>query len=177
MDPIGTVGMAAIIPWQYMQIQSMLFSITQDNWVYAAVPIVMCGMMVHLLFRHFFSIAWFSFKIFISLLVYVQFRDVVASFIGQDPLSIEQSVFGIPPGTIELTKLIGIHLVKTRILANLAVVCPSCLKYPIPQAVKYEETQHKNGDSETENESSDSETKNESGDSNWIDMVRDVLIF
>jgi hypothetical protein len=44
--------------------------------------------------------------------VYVQIRDVVASFVGQDPSSIASSVFGIPSGTLELTRSLAMELVK-----------------------------------------------------------------
>jgi hypothetical protein len=178
MDTGGTASVAAMLWWprQYMHVQSMLFSISNDNWVYAAVPIVACLVLVHLLFRHLFSIAWLSFKMFLSLLLYVQFRDLIASFVGQDPLSIEHSVLGIPSGTIQLTKSIGMQLVKTRLLANLVAVCPSCfpelLEDPIPST-----------DDGLPNKTEDEKSQRQ-GDSvdeehvllfSWVDMVRDLI--
>jgi hypothetical protein len=131
MNNTGVAGIFSLIA-PFTQIESMLSSISNDYWLYASIPITVCVIMVHFICRHFFSIAWLSVKIFISLLVYVQIRDVVASFVGQDPLSIESSVFGIPSGTLELTRSLAMGLVKSRIYSTVLASCPACLPKPVP---------------------------------------------
>ena len=131
MNNTGVAGMFSLIP-PYTQIESMLLSISNDYWLYASIPIMVCVIIVHFICRHFISIVWLSVKIFISLLVYVQIRDVVASFVGQDPLSIESSVFGIPSGTLELTRSVAMGLVKSRIYSIVLASCPACLPKPVP---------------------------------------------
>jgi hypothetical protein len=126
------------------QVQSMLLSISNDHLVYTAVPILLCITGIHLIFRHFFSIAWFSVKLLISLLIYVHIRDCFYTFIGPDIFSIESSVFGVPSGTLQLTTSIGLQLVKARMMSTLLTVCPTCFnevkKYPTPPPVKEEES-------------------------------------
>ena len=131
MNNTGVASIVSLIP-PYTQIESMLLSISNDSWLYASIPIMVCVIIVHFICRHFISIVWLSVKIFISLLVYVQIRDVVASFVGQDPLSIESSVFGIPSGTLELTRSLAMGLVKSRIYSTVLASCPACLPKPVP---------------------------------------------
>ena len=108
------------------QIQSMILSIPHDQMVYAIVPIIICLAGIHLIFRNFFTITWFSFKIFLSLLVYVQIRDVISSYIGQNTASFEYTTFGVPPGTIEMTASIGMELIKARVISTILSICPTC---------------------------------------------------
>ena len=109
-------------------VQSMLLSISNDHLVYTAIPIMFCMAEIHLIFEHFFSIAWFSVKLLISLLIYVQIRDNISKFLGPDPYSVESSIFGVPPGTLQLSASIGFHLVKARILSTIFETgwCPTC---------------------------------------------------
>jgi len=121
------------------QVQSMLLSISNDHLVYTAVPILLCITGIHLIFRHFFSIAWFSVKLFISLLIYVHIRDCFYTFIGPDIFSIESSVFGVPSGTLQLTTSIGLQLVKARMISTILTVCPTCFTEVKKNPVKEEE--------------------------------------
>jgi len=145
------------------QVQSMLLSISNDHLVYTAVPILLCITGIHLIFRHFFSIAWFSVKLLISLLIYVQIRDYISKFIGPDIFSVESSVFGVPSGTLQLTASIGLQLVKARMISTILTVCPTCFtevkKYPTPP-VKEESVP-------TEEESISS--------SSWVDWMYDFM--
>ena len=186
MDTITSTAAAAMLSWpiQYMQIQSMLSSISIDYWGYAVVPIVVCVVSVHLIFWHFFQIIWFSFKFLLSLLLYVQVRDVVSSCVGTDLLSLDSSFFGLPSGTIQTSKSIGIHLVKTRVIANLVAVCPTCFLTPAPDPIPeritdpipspMDDTTLKNwwyrfeGRGESIHESQVSS-------SSWVDMMRNVI--
>jgi hypothetical protein len=128
--------------------------------------------------HHLYTIVniWLKFLAVVNCNVQDQFRDLIASFVGQDPLSIEHSVLGIPSGTIQLTKSIGMQLVKTRLLANLVAVCPSCfpelLEDPIPPT-----------DDGLPNKTEDEKSQRQ-GDSvdeehvllfSWVDMVRDLI--
>ena len=109
------------------QVQSMLLSISNDQMLYAVVPIIICLAGIHLIFRNFFTITWFSFKIFLSLIVYVQIRDLFSFYVGQNLSSFEYKTFGIPPGTIELTMSIGMRVLKARVISTMLDICPSCL--------------------------------------------------
>ena len=141
MDTITSTATAAMLSWpiHYTQIQSMLSSISIDHWGYAVVPILLCVVSVHLIFRHFFKLIWFSFKFLLSLLLYVQVRDVVSSFVGTDLLSLDSSFLGLPSGTIQTSKSVVIYLVKTRVIDNLASICPTCFPppttHPIPDPI------------------------------------------
>ena len=167
-------------PIQYMQMQSMLSSISVDYWGYAVVPIVICVVSVHLIFRHFFKIIWFSFKLVLSLLLYVQVRDVVSSFVGTDLLSFDSSLFGLPSGTIEISKSIGMNLVKTRVIANLVAVCPTCFPPPTPDPIQdpiqppVDDTASKNWWYRFEGRS-DSIHESQVSPSSWVDMMRNVI--
>lgn len=108
------------------QLQSMIQSISNDQIVYAAVPMIICLAGIHLIFRNFFTITWFSFKKILSLLVYVQIRDVISSYIGQNTASFEYTTFGVPSGTIEMTASIGMELVKARVISTILGICPTC---------------------------------------------------
>ena len=107
-------------------VHSMLLSIPNDQIIYAAVPIMVCLAGIHLIFRFFFAITWFSFKIFLALLVYVQIRDVVSSYIGQNISSFQYITFGVPPGTFELTASIGMQVIKARVISTMLTICPTC---------------------------------------------------
>ena len=108
------------------QIQSMLLSVSNDQMAIAIIPIIICLAGIHLIFRNFFTITWFSFKIFLSLLVYVQIRDVVSSYVGSNIASFEYKTFGIPPGTIDMTKKLAMQVVKSQILSTISSICPTC---------------------------------------------------
>ena len=108
------------------QVQSMILSISNDQIVFAAVPIIICLAGIHLIFRNFFTITWFSFKKNLSLLVYVQIRDLVSSYIGSNIESFEYKTFGIPPGTIEMTASLGMQIVKSHVLSTISSICPTC---------------------------------------------------
>ena len=118
-----TVSFLSWLP-QQTQVFSKLSSISDDYFVHAVIPIAICAVGVHLMFKHLFCMLWFCAKIFWSLLLYVQIRDVVVTFIEKDPLSIEYRLFGIPSGTLEFTKSLGVEVIKTRVLSALIVVCP-----------------------------------------------------
>ena len=189
MDTITSTAAAAMLSWpiQYMQMQSMLSSISVDYWGYAVVPIVICVVSVHLIFRHFFKIIWISFKFLLSLLLYVQVRDVVSSFVGTDLLSFDSSLFGLPSGTIQTSKSIGIHLVKTRVIANLVAVCPNCFPPPTPDPIpdpitaipdpiqpSMDDTASKNWWYRFEGQS-DSIHESQASPSSWVNMIRNVI--
>jgi len=108
------------------QIQSMLLSVSNDQMAIAIIPIIICLAGIHLIFRNFFTITWFSFKIVLSLLVYVQIRDVVSSYISSNVESFEYKTFGIPTGTIEMTANLGLQIVKSHVLSTISSICPTC---------------------------------------------------
>ena len=108
------------------QVQSSILSISNDHILFAAVPMIFCLVGIHLIFRNFFTITWFSFKIFLSLLVYVQIRDVVSSYVSPHVASFEYKTFGVPPGTMEMTAKLGMQVVKSHVLSTISSICPTC---------------------------------------------------
>jgi len=118
----GTVSQTmTLLSWvpQYTQVLAMLSSISTENFVYALIPILICVVGVHLMFKHFFSLVWLSTKVFLALVLYIQIRDVVATVLEKDPLSIEYRLFGLPTGTLEYTRSIGVGVIKARVLSTL----------------------------------------------------------
>ena len=178
MDPIISAATAAMFSWplQYMQIQSMLFSISSDYWGYAVVPIVLCALSVHLIFRHFFTISWLLFKFLLSLLLYVQVRDVVASVVDKNTLSLNSSLFGFPSGTIQTSKSIGMHLVKAHVISNLAALCPTCFPPPTadPISPPKDDTLPQNWWYQFDQQS-DSVNEGPVSHVSWVDMIRNVV--
>ena len=109
---------------QQTQVFSMLSSISDDYFTHAVIPVAVCVVAIHFMFKHLFSMLWFSAKLVLSLLLYVQIRDVVLTFIEKDPLSIEYKLFGMPSGTLEFTKSIGVEVMKARVFSTMMMICP-----------------------------------------------------
>jgi hypothetical protein len=111
----------------------LLTTPTTDLWWYTGVPVVLCFIAVTLFFRHITTVIWFSVKLSMALVVYLQVRGIIASSIeGDDPLSIEATVLGIPPGTIANASSSAVQLVATHAIGILTTACPSCFPVPIP---------------------------------------------
>jgi hypothetical protein len=53
MNNTGVAGIFSLIP-PYTQIESMLLSISNDYWLYASIPILVCVIIVHFICKHFF---------------------------------------------------------------------------------------------------------------------------
>jgi hypothetical protein len=98
-----------------------------DNlWGYTAIPLLLCLVGVHLFFKNFFRVAWFSIKALVAVGVYLHIRELIWGYLGKDPLKIESTIFGVPVGTLEATRLIGTEIAKKYILTGIATVCPNC---------------------------------------------------
>ena len=125
MDTASQIS--TLLSWlpQYTQFSSILSSLSDENFIYAIIPISICVVGVHLMFKHFFSLIWFSMKFCLALVLYIQIRGVVVTFIEKDPLSIEYRLFGIPSGTLEYTKSIGIGIIKARVFSTLMAARPN----------------------------------------------------
>ena len=111
-----------------------------DLWFfYTAIPLVMCLIGVHLIFKHFLTFVWWSVKILLAGVIYLHVRDAISPYIVTDPLSIESTLLGVPAGTIKLAASIGFDLVKTRSLVAVAAACPNCFPLPL-KTVQEEDT-------------------------------------
>ena len=105
---------------------------TTDLWWYTFIPVVLCFVAVNLFFRHIISIIWFSVKLLLAGVVYINIRNVIKTSLPDDPLYIESMVLGIQPGTIEFVSSQGMQVVVNRSLLVLATVCPTCFPPPTP---------------------------------------------
>ena len=81
------------------------------------------------MFKHLFSLIWFSMNFFLALVLYVQVRGVITTFIEKDPLSIEYRLFGIPTGTLSYTQSIGIGIIKARVFSTLMAARPNWFSF------------------------------------------------
>jgi len=86
-------------------------------WTFTVVPIAVCLLGVHLFFRHFVTIMWFSVKLLVAILVYLQLRVIVSSFLQTSrPWSLEETLFNLPTGTINTASVLGFRILKTKTL-------------------------------------------------------------
>ena len=91
-----------------------------EFWLFTVVPLAMCLLGVHIFFRHFVTIAWFSVKFCVAGLVYLQIRDVVTSAVHVNTQwSIESALFGVPAGTLNTAVVLGFNILKSKCLFTL----------------------------------------------------------
>ena len=91
------------------------------------VPLAVCLLGVHLCFRHFVSIAWFSVKFILAIVVYLQIQDIVSSFMQtSNPWSTVETFCSLPIGIINTASVLGFRIIKTKILIFLHECCRGC---------------------------------------------------
>ena len=92
-----------------------------EFWLFTVVPLAVCLFGVHVFFRHFVTIAWFSAKLCVAGLVYLQIRDVVTNAVRTNTQwSLESALFGVPSGTLHTAAALGFKIVKAKCLVALS---------------------------------------------------------
>ena len=108
--------MLACIP----QYERLVVQLPSEFWLFTVVPLAVCLLAVHMFFRHFVTIAWFSVKLCVAALVYLQIRDVMTSAVQTNTQwSIESALFGVPPGTLNTAVMLGFNILKSKSLFTL----------------------------------------------------------
>ena len=110
---------------------AMLLSTTQHWWT-TMVPLLLCVVAVHLVFRHAVTLVWFTLKLVIAVGVYVEVKHFVESSVGIDSFRLQALVFGMAGGAMEMSRTIGSDLLKQRAMLLLSSACPSCFPWAEP---------------------------------------------
>jgi len=106
--------MQSVLEWVPMD-KRLFTQVPSEFWFYTVVPLAVCLFSVHIFFKHFVTIAWFSVKLCVAVLVYLQIRNAVTSVLETSPpWSIESAVFGVPPGTLNAAAMLGFSIIKSR---------------------------------------------------------------
>jgi len=117
--------------WLHDTNLSGVLSTTPEFLLQTAIPLVLCVVLVHLFFRHFMSIAWLSVKSLIAAVVYIHVRGLVTSYAqSSDAFCLESTVFGLPPGSINIAASLGFRVIRSRVFAAISATCPSCVSAP-----------------------------------------------
>ena len=125
-----TESIGLVIPWicQIGQLRG-LFSFEYQMYV-TVIPLIVCVVGVNLFFRHTMSIVWFCCKLMISVMVYLQFRDLIYSSIGTDPLGLEAALFGVDTHIFEVSMSTAHEFMKYKTLTFIDSICPICFASP-----------------------------------------------
>ena len=88
--------------------------------IFTVIPLAACLLGVHLFFRHFVTIVWFTVKLFVAVLIYLQIREVMVSTIQTSTnWSLESALFGLPQGTLNTAASLGFKIIKSNFIFTL----------------------------------------------------------
>ena len=97
------------------QYERLVGQLPSEFWLFTVIPLAVCLFGVHLFFRHFVTIAWFSVKLCVAVLVYLQIRNAVTSALETStPWAIESALFGVPSGTLNTAASLGFSIIKAK---------------------------------------------------------------
>ena len=91
--------------------------IPNEFLVFTVIPLAMCLFGVHIFFRHFVTIMWFTVKLCVAVIIYLQIRELMTSTLQTSTnWSLEYSIFGVPHGTLNTAASLGFKIIKSKFI-------------------------------------------------------------